>query len=236
MDHQTSPLTPSGRLLVAQESGSLISPQQMKKALLHQDSLLSTVSGQSLVDQQEFSAQSYSRQNSLMQQHQQQPSSGGSGGDGSSGGGGGGSGGGSREVVHHPATTSHSSSTSPLGGGGGGDGSKTSEPLLVENILGIRNDQPINPNHPPLMGGIQQSPSTSSSPLANSIRGGADGEGVSGSPHIASPLNPSVMTEMQDRRSPVPGRPELLRFPVRSPSFRSESQLSPLTEDIKKVS
>lgn len=228
VDQQTPPITPSGHLPMTPEPGSLISPHQMKKSLLRQESLLSSASGQSLMDQ-ELSAQSYSRQNSLMQQQQQH--------GGSSG----------REGGHHAPATSNPAAL-PLGGGGGGgsggDGRKTSEPMQVENILSIRNDQAINPNHPiasaPLMRGIQQSPSTSSSPLANSMRGGGDGEGVLGSPHMASPLsgslNPSVMAEMQDRRSPVPGRPELLHFPVRSPSFRGESQLSPLTEDSKKVS
>lgn len=219
-EHQTSPMTPSGHLPMTPEPVSLISPQQMKKAALRQDSQLSSASGQSMMDQ-EWNAQSYSRQNSLMQQQQQH-------------------GGGSREVGHRVAATINSSTTSPLGEGG--NGNRTGEPLQVENILGIRNDQPVDPNHligpGPHVGGIQQSSSTSSSPLANSMRGG-DGEGVLGSPHMGSPLgnalNPSAVTDVQDQRSPAPGRPERLGFPVRSPSFRSESQ-SLLTEDRKNVS
>ena len=116
---------------------------------------------------------------------------------------------------------------------GGGRG-KSGVPLPVENVLGME---------APLVGVQQSSP-----PLSNSLRGGGKSGGSNlSSPHAAaqSPLGgsgsglltPNVMAGgMQDGRSPAPGRPELLGFPARSPSFRSENQPSPLTEDAKMVS
>jgi len=100
-------------------------------------------------------------------------------------------------------------------------------PLHVESILGIKDDQPIDP------------------PLSNSMRDAAPGGGGSGSninsPHTQSPmggmLTPNVVVGMEDGQSPAPGRPELLGFPAKSPSFRTtENQPSPLAEDGKSVS
>lgn len=101
------------------------------------------------------------------------------------------------------------------------DGSHVS-PLHVESILGIKDDQPIDP------------------PLSNSRRdaGGGTGSNVN-SPHTQSPLGSMLTPNVVDGQSPVPtpGRPELLGFPAKSPSFRStENQPSPLTEDGKTVS
>ena len=111
------------------------------------------------------------------------------------------------------------------------DKSRTS-PLHVESILGIKIDQPIDP----LLVGVQQQPS----PLSNSVRDGG-GSGLN-SPHtqqspLGSTLNPNVIGGVQDGRGP--GRPDMLGFPVKSPSFRSsigENQPSPLAEDGKTVS
>ena len=114
----------------------------------------------------------------------------------------------------------------------------------VESILGIDGDHPIDP----ALVGVKQL----SSPMSNSLRdsgggggagggGGGDGPGSNlNSPHTQSPhgmLTPNIAAAgMQEGgRSPGPGRPDLLGFPARSPSFR-ESQPSPLTEDGKTVS
>ncbi len=125
-----------------------------------------------------------------------------------------------------------------------GDTSRGGIPLPVESILGIHDD-------PPLVGVQQSSP-----PLSNSLKGGAaggggaksDGSNLSSPRAIHSPLGgggggsggmltPNVVVGgVQDGRNPAPGRPELLGFPARSPSFRSENQPSPLTEDVKMVS
>lgn len=120
-------------------------------------------------------------------------------------------------------------------GGGGGEGNSSPCPkrdrsqanLHVESILGIKDDQPINS---PLVSAVQ-----ASSPLGNSVKDGSGGGGGGGSaansPHLQSPLGGMLAPNVT-----APGRPDLLGFPVRSPSFRSESQPSPLTEDGKTVS
>ena len=104
------------------------------------------------------------------------------------------------------------------------EGSRVS-PLQVESILGIKGDQPVDPS------------------LSNSMREGGGGGSNVNSPHTQSPHGggsggiPGVAQGIQDGKSPAPGRPELLGFPAKSPSFRSmENQPSPLTEDGKTVS
>ena len=227
-EHQPSPLTPSSHHPMTPESGSLVSPPQpgSKKAALRQDSQLSSSSGHNMMDQE----QSYSRQNSLAHQQQGKPQPQAT--DGSS----------SQEAGLGRTNASMNSALPRTDGGDPGRTSKDN--LQVEGLLGIKNDQLVNTMVPsPRLGGVQQSSSTSSSPLANSARGGGlDGEGVLGSPHVESPrnatMNANVVSDMHDRQSPAPApaRPDLLGFPVRSPSFRGENQPSPLTEDTKNVS
>ena len=147
------------------------------------------------------------------------------------------------QSVDQELAQSYSRQNSVMSGveGGGNNPSQPEEdsnrvsPLQVESILGIKNDQPIDP----ILVGVQQS-----SPLSGSVRdGGGGGVGSAlNSPHTQTPLgsalNPNIVVGMQDGRSPAPGRPEILGFPARSPSFRStgENQPSPLTEDGKTVS
>lgn len=115
---------------------------------------------------------------------------------------------------------------------------KDSNQFPVESILGIEGNHPIDP----ALVGVKQL----SSPMSNSLRDGGGGGGGDGpgsnlnSPHTQSPhgmLTPNIaaMGMQEGGRSPGPGRPDLLGFPARSPSFR-ESQPSPLTEDGKTVS
>ena len=75
--------------------------------------------------------------------------------------------------------------------------------------------------------------------MSNSLRDGEGSRSNMNSPLTQSPagsmLTPNVMGE---GRGMAAGRPDLLGFPVRSPSFRGggEKQPSPLAEDGKTVS
>lgn len=98
-------------------------------------------------------------------------------------------------------------------------------PFQVESILGIKSDD----------SGVKQS-----SPVSNSLRdgsGGGEGTGSNlNSPHAQLAPN-TGMGAQEGGRSPAPGRPDLLGFPARSPTFRGgDKQPSPLTEDGKTVS
>ena len=113
-----------------------------------------------------------------------------------------------------------------------GGSNRTGIPPSVDSLLGIQDEAPLM--------GVQQS-----SPLSNSLRSGGGKSGGSNlssphttqSPHGAGMLTPNVVVGgSQDGRSPAPVRPELLGFTARSPSFRSENQPSPLTEEAKMVS
>lgn len=99
-------------------------------------------------------------------------------------------------------------------------------PFQVESILGIKSERPVD-------SGAKQS----SSPVSNSLRDGGEGAGGNlNSPHTQLPPGTGMGTQ-EGGRSPAPGRPDLLGFPARSPSFRGgEKQPSPLTEDGKTVS
>lgn len=108
-------------------------------------------------------------------------------------------------------------------------------PFQVENILGIKSDH----------SGAGSAPTGQPSPpVSNSLRDSGGGEGPGSnvnSPHTESPLGstltPNVVLGAQEGRGPAPGRPDLLGFPARSPSFRGgDKQPSPLTEDGKTVS
>lgn len=114
------------------------------------------------------------------------------------------------------------------------DGSNRVSALQVESILGIKGDHSGKGSTPA---------GHSSSPVSNSLRDdGGEGSGSNvNSPHTQSPmggtLTPNVAVGAQEGRSPAPGRPDLLGFPARSPSFRGgDKQPSPLTEDVKTVS
>lgn len=105
-------------------------------------------------------------------------------------------------------------------------------PFKVDSILGLKGDRPAD-------SGAKQS----SSPMGNSLRDGIS-EGGLNSPHTQSPMTGSLLTPstggvgtQEGGQSPAPGRPDLLGFPTRSPSFRGgDKQPSPLTEDGKTVS
>ena len=205
--HQASPMTPSTNIPVTPESGSVLSPRVNAAPAVV--AAATRQDSQLSSSGQSMDQDSYSRQNSSL------------GTVGVKGG------------VSTPPQPEE-------------DNSRGGIPLPVERILGIQDDHPIDP---PL---VQSSP-----PISNSLRGGAGGGGSkSGSSNLSSPhathsplgsgggsaggggmLTPNVVVGgVQDGRSPAPGRPELLGFPARSPSFRPENQPSPLTEDSKIVS
>lgn len=138
---------------------------------------------------------------------------------------------------------SYSRQNSSLGTEGVKGGVST--PPHVDRMVSIQDDHSIDP---PLVGVQQSSPKVANSLRPRSKSGGSNlnsphttqsplssGGGGGGGGGMLTPPN-VVVSGMQDGRNPAPGRPELLGFPARSPSFHSENQPSPLTEDAKIVS
>lgn len=212
-DHQPSPVTPEGSALGGGGPGAApgISPQISVTGPARQDSQLSSTggggSGQGLEQQQQ------QQQDAASQQY-------------------------SRQNSAVPPGVKGDASQPPSQE----DRSRVS-PLHVESILGIKDNQPIDP---PLGNSLREGGggggggvgSNVSSPHTQSPHGDAAGGGSGGGGGNGAMLVPGGVAAAggQDRQSPAPGpgRPELLGFPAKSPSFRG--QPSPLAEESKSVS